>query len=68
MQVETYTISSNKNLKLFIENLEKDLINPKNAKKFQYNITREEQIPLKGIRNWDQQSIRIQEKEKSQDL
>ena len=51
MQVETYTISSNKNLKLFIENLEKDLINPENAKKFQSNITREEQIPLKGIRN-----------------
>ena len=26
--------TSNKNLKLFIDNLEKDLINPKNVKKF----------------------------------
>ena len=45
-----------------MENLEKDLINPKNVKKFQHNITREEQIALKEIRNWDEQTIRIQDK------
>ena len=54
--------TSNKNLELFIGNLEKDLINPKNVKKFRHNITREEQIALKEIRNWDQQTIRIQDK------
>ena len=54
--------TSNKNLELFMENLEKDLINPKNVKKFQHNITREEQIALKEIRNWDEQTIRIQDK------
>ena len=50
------------NLELFIENLEKDLINPKNVKKFQHNITREEQVALKEIRNRDEQTIRIQDK------
>ena len=45
-----------------MENLEKDLINPKNVKKFQHNITREEQIALKEIRNWDEQTIGIQDK------
>ena len=54
--------TSNKNLELFIENLEKDLINPENVKKFRHNITREEQIALKEIRNWDEQTIRIQDK------
>ena len=54
--------TSNKNLELFIENLEKDLINMKNAKKFRHTITREEQIALKEIRNWDEQTIRIQDK------
>ena len=52
----------NKNLELFIENLEKDLINPKNVKKLRHNITREEQIALEKIRNWDEQTIRIQDK------
>ena len=54
--------TSNKNLELFIENLEKDLINPKNVKKFRHNITREEQIALKEIRYWDEQTISIQDK------
>ena len=54
--------TSNKNLELFIENLEKDLINLKNVKKFRGNITREEKIALKEIRNWDEQAIRIQDK------
>ena len=53
--------TSNKNLELFIENLEKDLINPKNVKKFRHNTTREEQIALKEMRNWDEQTIRIQD-------
>ena len=52
----------NKNLELFIENLEKNLINPKNVTKFRHNITREEQIALEKIRNWDEQTIRIQDK------
>ena len=40
--------TSNKNLELFIENLGKDLINPKNVKKFRRRIiAREEQIALK---------------------
>ena len=51
------------NLELFIENLEKDLINPKNVKKFRHNITREEQVALKKVRNWDKQTIRIQDEE-----
>ena len=34
--------TSNKNLELFIENLEKNLIIPKNIKKFRHNIAREE--------------------------
>ena len=54
--------TSNKNLELFIENLEKDLINLKNVKKFRRNITREEKIALKEIRKWDEQAIRIQDK------
>ena len=54
--------TSNKNLELFIENLGKDLINPKNIKKFRRIIAREEQIALKEIRNWDEQTIRIQDK------
>ena len=54
--------TSNKNLELFIENLLKDLVNPKNVKKFRHNITREEQVALKEIRNWDNQIIRIQDK------
>ena len=29
---------------------------------FQHNITREEQTALKEIRNWDKQTIRIQDK------
>ena len=41
--------TSNKNLELFIENLEKDLINLKNVKNFRRNITREEKIALKEI-------------------
>ena len=53
--------TSNRNLELFIENLEKDLINLKNVKKFRHNITREEQVS-KEIRNQDEQSIRIQDK------
>ena len=36
------------------KNLEKDLINPKNVKKFRHNITREKQIASKEIRNWDE--------------
>ena len=52
----------NKNLELFIENLERDLINPKNVKKFRHNITREEEVPLKEIRNWDKQAIRVPDK------
>ena len=55
--------TSNKNLELFIDNLEKDLINPKNFKKFRHNITRGEQVALKEVRNWDEQTIRIQDKE-----
>ena len=51
--------TSNKNLEPFIDNLEKDLINPKNVKKFWHNITREEQVALKEVRNWDEQTIRI---------
>ena len=43
--------TSNKNPELFMENLEKDLINPKNVKKFRHNIMREEQIALKEIKN-----------------
>ena len=54
--------TSNKHLEQFIENLEEDLINPKNVKKFRRNITREEQIALKQIRNWEEQTIRIQDK------
>ena len=50
------------NLELYIENLEKDLINQKNVKKFRHNITKEEQIALKEIKNWDEQTIRIQDK------
>ena len=53
--------TSNRNLELFIENLEKGLINLKNVKKFRHNITREEQVS-KEIRNQDEQSIRIQDK------
>ena len=45
-----------------MENLEKDLINPKNVKKFRHNTTTEEQIALKEIRNCDEQTIRIQDK------
>ena len=51
--------TSNKNLELFIENLGKDL---KNVKNFRRIIAREEQIALKEIRNWNEQSIRIQDK------
>ena len=54
--------STKKNLELFKENLEKDLINPKNVRKFQHYITTEEHIALKEIRNWDEQTIRIQDK------
>ena len=54
---------SNKNLKLFIENLEKDLINPKDVKKFRLNITREEQVALKEVKNLDKQTIKTQDKE-----
>ena len=45
-----------------MENLEKDLINLKNVKKFRNNIMRKEQIALKDMRNWDEQTIRIQDK------
>ena len=38
------------------------MINPKNVKNLGHNITREEQIALKEIRNWDKQTIRIQDK------
>ena len=44
------------------ENLEKNLINPKNVKKIRHNLKREEQIALKKIGNWDQQAIRILDK------
>ena len=54
--------TSNNNLELFINNWEKDLINPKNVKKFRHNITRGEQVALKEVRNWDEQTIRIQDK------
>ena len=54
--------TSNKNLELFRENLEKDLINPKNVKKFRHNIARGEQVALKEVRNWDKKKIRIQDK------
>ena len=47
---------------MFIENLEKDLINPENVKNFWRNITREEQVALEEIRDWDEQTIRIQNK------
>ena len=46
----------------FMENLEKDLINPKNGKNFWHNITREDEVPLKKIRNCDKQTIIIQNK------
>ena len=46
--------TSNKNIGLFTENLEKYLINPKNVLIFRHNITREEQIALKEIGNWDE--------------
>lgn len=52
----------NKNLQLFLENLEKDLLNPKNVKRYWQNITREEQTALKEIRNWNEQAVRIQDK------
>ena len=54
--------TSNKNLELFIQKLEKDLINPKNVKKCRHNITKEEQIALNEIKNWDEQTTRIQDK------
>ena len=54
--------TSNKNLELFIENLEKDLINKNNVKKFRHNITREEQVALKEVRNWDEHTIITQDK------
>ena len=54
--------TSNNNRELFINNWEKDLINPKNVKKFRHNITRGEQVALKEVRNWDEQTIRIQDK------
>ena len=52
----------NKNLQLFLENWEKDLLNPKNVKRYWQNITREEQTALKEIRNWNEQAVRIQDK------
>ena len=38
------------------------MVNTKKLKKFRHNITREEQFALKKIRNWDEQTIRIQDK------
>ena len=53
---------SNKNLELFIENLEKDLMNPKKVKRFRHHNTTEEQAALKEIRNQDEETIRTQDK------
>ena len=54
--------TSIKNLDLFIKNLEKDMINPIDVIKFRHNITREEQIALNDMSNWNEQTIRIQDK------
>ena len=54
--------TSNKNLELFMDNLEKDLINKKDVKKCRHNITREGQFALKEVRNWDEHTIITQDK------
>ena len=38
------------------------MINPIDVIKFRYNITREEQIALNDMSNWNEQTIRIQDK------
>ena len=54
--------TSNKDLELFIDNLEKDLINQKNVKKFRHNVTKEEQVAQKEVRKWNEHTIITEDK------
>ena len=58
--------TSNKNVELFTEDFKKDLINLKTVRKFQHNITREEQAALKKIKTGTNRQLKF--KIKGQDL
>ena len=55
--------TDNKSLETFIEKIEKDLFNPENVKKSRHNLRKYEKAALKDIRNWDQNVVRVQDKE-----
>ena len=49
--------TDNKRLEMFIEKIEKDLLNPENVKKVSHNLSKDEKAALKGIRYWDKNVV-----------
>ena len=52
-----------KSLETFIENMEKDLFNPKNVKTARSNLSKDGKKALKEIKSWDDKVVRVQDKE-----
>ena len=42
---------------MFIEKIEKDLLDPENVKKVRHNQSEDEKVALKDIRNWDKNFV-----------
>ena len=51
-----------KSLETFIENMEKELFNPKNVKTARSNLSKDEKKALKQIKLWDDKVVRVQDK------
>ena len=51
-----------KSLETFIENMEKELFNPKNVKIARSNLSKDEKKALKEIKSWDDKVGRVQDK------
>ena len=52
-----------KSLELFIENIEKDIFDTAAVKNVRPNISKEEKEELKEIRSWNNQTVRVQDKD-----
>ena len=54
--------SKYKSLETFLENMEKELLNPKNVKITRSNLNKDEKKALKEIKSWDDKVVRVQGK------
>ena len=50
-------------MELFIKNIEKDIFDTAAEKNVQANISKEEKEALKEIRQWNNQTVRVQDKD-----